>query len=553
MEWGQQKPAGWFDFNFEEDEANNPQTAPPQQFASAYPYNRHTLPSGSQLPYATPMGHLPGPSFTNPQIANSQLPLLNPIEPLAFHLSGSAFPNALYPPFGFAAPFTPISYPDIPSNVSMSAGGQSQNGAPLPPAQIHDELQAPRVSLSTASEAQQQQLLLRARQRQAIEESRETSLAQPSTEINGQRLQAQTRLAYGQQQHGAHESHLGPLTNEPNIRTAAPSCPSLSSNGMHQAPASRMLTTANISDSNTAASNLHRSPSGSGQPIRAIAKSPPAIVPDLRQHTPVTHTPTANMGTGRMAAQNMQRPASIDAQRHQAPAMSFSSSSLDSRQQQTSPRTSARTIYLNSSRPTLSRHAQSPPSYSPHGQKRHADTIPEGQKQGQKRPAIAATTAPLDPGRYQTPSLMQRLKTAKTATSDALNKTKPVAPPIPNPQDQLLKEQQTYKMELFERQRLAEEKRLDRERRIRRKEELKKDPSALYRHYNEFLEYYPLQSGEYRSPYHSRLLANQRMPMEPESDLGVAITYAKEHWEIYMEYPRDVKRAAEAAKAKLQT
>ena len=85
--------------------------------------------------------------------------------------------------------------------------------------------------------------------------------------------------------------------------------------------------------------------------------------------------------------------------------------------------------------------------------------------------------------------------------------------------------------------------------------EIRRDSSALFRHYDEYLEYYPLGVGERRSQYHSRLLANQRMPMDPDTDLAIAVAYAKKHWDIYMEYPRDVQRAVgyakeDAAKAK---
>ncbi len=119
-----------------------------------------------------------------------------------------------------------------------------------------------------------------------------------------------------------------------------------------------------------------------------------------------------------------------------------------------------------------------------------------------------------------------------------------------NANAQFLQQQYAYHNELQEQIRLAEEQRLDKERRVMRKEALRRDPSALFRHYHEYLEYYPLAIGESKNPYHTKLLANQRMPSDEKCDLAVAITYAKEHWDIYLEYPRDIKIAVEYAKEK---
>lgn len=85
--------------------------------------------------------------------------------------------------------------------------------------------------------------------------------------------------------------------------------------------------------------------------------------------------------------------------------------------------------------------------------------------------------------------------------------------------------------ERAERARLAHEERLEREKHYKRKAELKKDLSAIYRHYTEYLEYFPLARRERPNDYLLDLLANQRMPAEPTSDMGLAIQYAKEHWE----------------------
>jgi hypothetical protein len=112
-------------------------------------------------------------------------------------------------------------------------------------------------------------------------------------------------------------------------------------------------------------------------------------------------------------------------------------------------------------------------------------------------------------------------------------------------------EQQEFWREQAEQQRVAQEQRLERERKLIRKEQLRKDPSALYRHYNEYLEFFPLGRGERRSPYLNNLLANRPMPTPPDSALGLAIQYAKDNWETYLEYPRDTSRATEWQKEKL--
>jgi hypothetical protein len=73
------------------------------------------------------------------------------------------------------------------------------------------------------------------------------------------------------------------------------------------------------------------------------------------------------------------------------------------------------------------------------------------------------------------------------------------------------------------------------EQRAKRRRELREDPNALYHRYHEILEYFPLDRGERPSPYLVGLLANQSMPTEPTSDRGVAIKYAKKHWQNYWE------------------
>jgi hypothetical protein len=51
--------------------------------------------------------------------------------------------------------------------------------------------------------------------------------------------------------------------------------------------------------------------------------------------------------------------------------------------------------------------------------------------------------------------------------------------------------------------------------------------------------------GERENLYLRRLLANRPMPMEKDSELALAITYAKDHWWNFAVWPEDEKRYAE--------
>ncbi|KAL6160621.1 hypothetical protein ACJBU6_01152 [Exserohilum turcicum] len=88
---------------------------------------------------------------------------------------------------------------------------------------------------------------------------------------------------------------------------------------------------------------------------------------------------------------------------------------------------------------------------------------------------------------------------------------------------------------------------LERERAEKRKEELRKDPSANYRHILEVYKLIPLdrKHGELPSPYLLRLLANRPMPDDEESELALAIVYAKDHWGDFAMWPQDTKRYAD--------
>ncbi|KAF2821263.1 hypothetical protein CC86DRAFT_427497 [Ophiobolus disseminans] len=107
--------------------------------------------------------------------------------------------------------------------------------------------------------------------------------------------------------------------------------------------------------------------------------------------------------------------------------------------------------------------------------------------------------------------------------------------------------------------RYAEEKRkydgytVEKETKLVRLEVLRHDRFAIYHHYNEYLELFPLDkdAGERRDPYLNYLLANRKMPYDADSDLALAITYAQANWERYMQYPRDITQAANAQREKV--
>jgi hypothetical protein len=105
--------------------------------------------------------------------------------------------------------------------------------------------------------------------------------------------------------------------------------------------------------------------------------------------------------------------------------------------------------------------------------------------------------------------------------------------------------------EIAERVRIEQEQHLERKKHAKRKAELKKDPSANYRRYKEYLEYFPLARGEHANEYLLGLLANQQMPAEPTSDMGLAIQYAKKHWENSWEM-KDLEHVVVMAKEEVE-
>lgn len=123
--------------------------------------------------------------------------------------------------------------------------------------------------------------------------------------------------------------------------------------------------------------------------------------------------------------------------------------------------------------------------------------------------------------------------------------------PTPSPPYQTTRSTFTetaYQNEVAEHTRLEKEQKQRAEAFKIRREELRKDTSAIYHRYNEVLEYLPPSRGERPNPYLASLLANQTMPIEPTSDRGIAIAYAKKHWENFWEL-KDLQYVISKARA----
>ncbi|KAF1361409.1 hypothetical protein EJ07DRAFT_176048 [Lizonia empirigonia] len=105
-----------------------------------------------------------------------------------------------------------------------------------------------------------------------------------------------------------------------------------------------------------------------------------------------------------------------------------------------------------------------------------------------------------------------------------------------------------YQNEVAEHRRLEKEQKQRAEEYKNRREELRKDTSAIYHRYNEVLEYLPPSRRERPNPYLASLLANQTVPIEPTSDRGIAITYAKKHWQNFWEL-KDLQYVISKARA----
>lgn len=122
--------------------------------------------------------------------------------------------------------------------------------------------------------------------------------------------------------------------------------------------------------------------------------------------------------------------------------------------------------------------------------------------------------------------------------------------PSPSPQYESARSGSTnlvHQNEATEYERLEQERTSQRERYEKRRDELRKDTNAIYHSYNEVLEYFPLRRSERPSPYLACLIANQTAPTEPNSDRGLAISFAKRHWQSFWEM-QDMDYVVERAK-----
>ena len=53
--------------------------------------------------------------------------------------------------------------------------------------------------------------------------------------------------------------------------------------------------------------------------------------------------------------------------------------------------------------------------------------------------------------------------------------------------------------------------------------------------------------------YNNKLLTNRPFPKhDPDSELTLAITYAKDNWELYLEYPKEIKTLPSSTGRKLR-
>ncbi|RMZ70007.1 2-dehydropantoate 2-reductase [Pyrenophora seminiperda CCB06] len=93
--------------------------------------------------------------------------------------------------------------------------------------------------------------------------------------------------------------------------------------------------------------------------------------------------------------------------------------------------------------------------------------------------------------------------------------------------------------------RLAHTVALRRKKDNKRRAELRKNPATNYLHILEVYRLWPLERYSERNTYLTSLLANKCMPADDKSELGLAVTYAKDHWEDYGEWPRDTARFAQ--------
>lgn len=245
-----------------------------------------------------------------------------------------------------------------------------------------------------------------------------------------------------------------------------------------------------------------------------------------------------------MTAPAQQRLSSTNSQKGNTPKSPLSAPFLSGGEKPTNQHQVMPIVNIASCTSATSLQSHSSSYHNALGQKRRAENTYNCDVQVKKRQATETSNSQRDANLYQASSARQQLCASKSSRADTAVMLKT--------QGSLLIKQQAYQNELREQQLLAEAERMEHQRQSKRKKEIIKDPSALYRHYHEFLRYYPLSKGERKNRYFANLLANQFMPMEEHSDLGLAIKYAKEHWDTYLEYPRDVAMTARMVRAKLE-
>ncbi|CAI9631933.1 unnamed protein product [Alternaria burnsii] len=216
--------------------------------------------------------------------------------------------------------------------------------------------------------------------------------------------------------------------------------------------------------------------------------------------------------------------------------------------------------------PPSTTQTQSPGSAQVTGRKRQATGAPEGARPADKRPnlmtqSVTVGHTTLARQNTATPHQSGVYHQAHGAPNGAPNG---VAPTMRDPNLERREQQakldakheaelqriREHQIRVAEQARVAEEYQvaqaaaLQREKDDKRREELRKDPSANYRHILEVYKLMPLKKGELPNKYLLGLIANRPMPMDLDSDLALAITYAKDHWDYYGQWPKDVARFA---------
>lgn len=277
---------------------------------------------------------------------------------------------------------------------------------------------------------------------------------------------------------------------------------------------------------------------GNAQALQPPAPSPRVTGSGSLKVPPIPITHTHVTERGQMQLNSVPKQRNTGQRQFQTLRTAPSASSSFRQEQQTVPRIATPAIGVKYHTHDTSHQSQFSPSQTSKGQKRHATESPQDDVQAPKRQAIKGSKENSRISKYER-------RVAKIQPHPS-KKQQNVSSQTTKPQALVQSDQQPCRDHLLEQQRLAEATRL---RRSKRKRELLEDQFVLYHNYNEFLQYFPLQKGEYRNQYLSRLLANQRLPEDKDGDLALAVKYAKEHWQYYLEYPRDVAKTAADVRA----